>query len=383
MASQTTASSLPPLRLLVATGLFPPETGGPATYSKLLHDKLGERGFEVTVLPFSSVRHLPKGWRHFSYLLRVIKLGRNADVIYAQDPVSVGYPAMLAARYLKKPLVVKIVGDYAWEQGVQRYGVTDPLDDFSKKHTGYRSQVLRLKRVERKVAGYAKMIVTPSAYLKRIVSNWGVPENKIRIIYNSFSFTDRTGRKDEARRMLYVDGKVIFSAGRLVPWKGFDALIRLMPTLLPQFPDLQLLIAGEGPDFHKLKALIEELHLETRVALLGRLPQEALFPYMKAADVFVLNTGYEGLSHILLEAMALGVPVVTTAVGGNPELIGDRKEGLLVPFGDSTALAEAISRVLGSGDLARSLGAHAKEKLKKFNETEMLNELSLLLRDIR
>jgi len=74
------------MKILIATGIYPPDIGGPATYSKLLKDELPDRGIDVKVLSFGEVRHLPKIIRHFSYFLKVLKLGKGANVIYAQDP---------------------------------------------------------------------------------------------------------------------------------------------------------------------------------------------------------------------------------------------------------------------------------------------------------
>jgi glycosyltransferase involved in cell wall biosynthesis len=118
------------MKLVIATPLYPPESGGPATYAKLLTEHLSadesgahERDF-VALVKFSDVRHLPKIIRHSAYFFKVLKAGRSADVILALDPVSTGFPAALAAGMLRKPFVVKIVGDFAWEQGRQRFGIT-------------------------------------------------------------------------------------------------------------------------------------------------------------------------------------------------------------------------------------------------------------------
>src|SRR3989344_5012189 len=102
-------------RILIATPLYPPGAGAPATYTKLLEEELPKRGFEIAVVKFSSVRHLPKGLSHLAYFWRVLKSGRSADLILALDPVSVGLPAWLAAKILRKRFIVKIVGDFAWE----------------------------------------------------------------------------------------------------------------------------------------------------------------------------------------------------------------------------------------------------------------------------
>src|SRR3989344_6122168 len=162
------------MKLVIATPLYPPEIGGPATYAKLLEDGLPGKGIEVELVKFSGVRHLPKLVRHYIYYRRVLQAARGADAVLALDPVSVGLPAMKAAKKAGKPFVVKIVGDYAWEQGVQRFGVTQNLDEFVRTTTvPFRVSVLR--RIQTRVAQGAPRVIVPSEYLKNIVSAWGVP----------------------------------------------------------------------------------------------------------------------------------------------------------------------------------------------------------------
>ena len=99
------------MKIVLATPLYPPEIGGPATYAKLLEEGLPSSGIEVALVKFSEVRHLPKLIRHYAYYRRVLAAVRRADAVLALDPVSVGLPAMWAARKAGKPFVVKIVGD--------------------------------------------------------------------------------------------------------------------------------------------------------------------------------------------------------------------------------------------------------------------------------
>ena len=103
------------IKITIATGIFPPSIGGPAQYSKLLLDKLPASGFEISVVSFDGVRKFPKIIRHALYFFILIKKSFNADVIYAQDPVSVGFPSLVVSKLLRKKFVLKIVGDYAWE----------------------------------------------------------------------------------------------------------------------------------------------------------------------------------------------------------------------------------------------------------------------------
>src|SRR3989344_8147291 len=104
------------MKLLIATGLYPPESGGPATYTKLLEERLPALGFSVLVLPFSRVRHLPKIIRHIAYFFKCLRMACAADVVYALDTASAGLPAALAAKLAGKKFLVRVHCDYAWEQ---------------------------------------------------------------------------------------------------------------------------------------------------------------------------------------------------------------------------------------------------------------------------
>jgi glycosyltransferase involved in cell wall biosynthesis len=367
------------MKVLIATGLYPPDVGGPATYSKLLAEQLPHHGIEVVVLTFGTVRHLLPGIRHVMFLVSVLKAARTVDIVFALDPWSVGVPAYLGALFLRKPFIVRIAGDYAWEQGVQRFGVTEDLNRFSKKTKPYPLMVRLMKWMQCVIAVQASAVVVPSNYLKKIVSNWGVSKRQITVIYNAVPNIAVRGRKSVLRSMVKARGPVIMTAGRLTPWKGVDGLIRLMPQLSKKFPDLKLVIAGSGPEQDALERCAEECGVAEQVVFLGSLEQDVLFSYIKIADVFVLNTSYEGFSHQLLEAMSIGTPVVTTNIGGNPELVVHEKSGLLVSPGDQKALMKAISHVLNSKAMRDQLVRGGKKQVQQFTEERLVGETKIFL----
>jgi len=367
------------MRLLVATGLYPPDIGGPATYTKILEDELPQHDIEVVVVPLGLVRKLPKVVRHTVYFFLVLKRGFKANVIYALDPVSVGLPALLAAKILRKRFLVRIAGDYAWEQGVQRFNVKDSLDVFAKTRGKYAFMVLLFRGVQNFVAQGGDMVIVPSKYLKRIVTDWGITKNNITVIYNSFDPPQKMAHKKILRELLQFKGELILSSGRLVPWKGFMTLVSLMPDIVKDFPDAKLVIVGDGPDRGKIVKHITKCNMEDHVVLTGVLPHDTLLRYIKAADLFVLNTFYEGFSHLLLESMALGVPVVTTSVGGNPEIVTHKKNGLLVSYDDKGELKDSMITLLKDKKLRTSL-AHAGESTAHiFTQEKMINELKKIL----
>ena len=367
------------MRILIATGLYPPDIGGPATYSKLLFDKLYTYDVQVDIAWFGEVRYLPKIIRHFAYFYMVMRKSKGVDAIYAQDPLGTGFPALLAAIATRKKFFLKVVGDRAWEIAVQSYAVHDTLDVFSKKYR-YVPSILVFKLVQKIVCGGAEHVIVPSNYLKEIVTNWGVHEEKVSVVYNAFTPPRAAGDKASLRTKLGLSGKILVSVGRLVPWKGFEGLISLMPTLRSTYGDVQLFIIGEGPDAEKLSKLVRARKAESYISLPGKMEQKELFEYIVAADVFVLNTSYEGLSHQLLEVMALGTPIVTTPAGGNKEVITHGENGYLVFVDDTDGYMRVLSYIFEHPDEAGQVAFSAKNSVERFNEVRMFEQLAQILK---
>ncbi|MDR3548048.1 MAG: hypothetical protein P4M11_07255, partial [Candidatus Pacebacteria bacterium] len=131
------------MKLVLATPLFPPDSGGPATDAALLAKELPKHGIETVVCSFGKVRHLPSGIRHVAYAFEVWKEARRADGIVAFDTFSACLPAAWVARVLRKPLIIRVPGDFAWEQATQRFGVTDSIEVFQTKRYGFRVEMTR------------------------------------------------------------------------------------------------------------------------------------------------------------------------------------------------------------------------------------------------
>lgn len=359
------------MRVLIATPLYPPDIGGPAVFAHTLNTELPKRGTPVTVLNFSSFMRYPKGIRHVAYFWKVFNAAHDHDVILALDPLGVGIPALLAARFAQRRFLLRMVGDRAWETAIQRYGEKRPMHEFSKHWSG-KPYLIAIRIAQKITAGWAETIIVPSEYLRGVVSNWGVSKEKIVIIQNSFEKEGLLPARAQARENLKATGKIIISSGRLVAWKGFATLVDIMPDIMDEVPGAVLWIAGEGPERGRLEGLIEKHKLHGRVVLLGNLPKHDLFERLAASDVFVLNTFYEGFSHQILEVMAIGTPVVTTTSGGNPELLAHEREGILVSYDDREGIKDAIKRMLTDEAFARSSADRAKEKAESFSVDRMM-----------
>ncbi len=155
-----------------------------------------------------------------------------------------------------------------------------------------------------------------------------------------------------------------------------------MPLVLNTFSDAHLYIVGDGPDREILKDVVEKHGLSDRVHLVGKKPQKELFEYICASDVFVLNTSYEGMSHQLLEVMALGTPIVASDIEPNTEVIDSGVNGLLVPLDNPEKMSEAIVRLLSDPEYGLTLVEAGKKKILSFSEEKMLSAFTELVHSI-
>jgi glycosyltransferase involved in cell wall biosynthesis len=219
------------------------------------------------------------------------------------------------------------------------------------------------------------VIVTPSEYVKRYVVRWGVPADRVRVVENAVAGlaaewgVDRAGAR--ALLGLEPDPEVVLTIARLTAWKGIDTLISAVWAIRRRRPMASLVVVGDGPDRRRLERLAASLPAGAR--FVGEVPHEQVALYLKAADALALCSGYEGLSHVLLEAMAAGVAVVATAVGGNLELVRDGENGLLVPFGDVAATERALLRLLEDRRLAKRLAEAARAEAARRTVQRMVD----------
>jgi len=384
------------MKIVIASGIYPSDIGGPATYSQLIAREFIKQGLDINVICYSDEkdnfidqqekfkikRVLRKHnvlLRYWIYFWNLLNLAKDTDVIYAQGPLAAGFPAMLASRILKKKFVIKIVGDYAWEQYYNKNSKSeirnpkpDDIETFQNKKYDFWTELRR--KIQKLVVKKADKIIVPSEFLKKIVSRWGINPDKIFVVYNSASGIENI------KGDLKIGGDIIISGGRLEPWKGMAALIEIMPDLLRENSNFRLIIIGYGPERDNLKLKIKDLKLENEVRLIDRLPHREFLEYFKASKIFVLNSGYEGFSHLLLEAMAVGLPIITTNVCGNPEIVKDDYNGLLVEYNNKTQLKEAILKIWKNNDLQNKFSENGEKTVLEFSLERMLNETIKILK---
>jgi glycosyltransferase involved in cell wall biosynthesis len=292
-------------------------------------------------------------------------LARKADILYSQDLYTAGLVGLILKKICKKPLVTRFVGDSAWEIASAKGIIVDDIMIFQEKKYGW-SVELR-KKIRKKILLNSDQVIVVSGFLKSLAQKIGLPENKIKVIYNSVDFLEIESNfdKNQIKKELGLEGRVMLTLARLTPWKGVDMLIEIMPDLLKDFSDLKFVILGSGQELEKLKKLSQSLDLGQSVIFKGKTNRDQVIRHFQAADLFVLNTNYEGMSHCLLEAMKVGVPVITTKAGGNLETLKNGETGILVDWRDKKQWIEAIKKILADDFLSQKLTLQAKKDLEE------------------
>jgi len=373
-------------KLLIATGIFHPESGGPATYLYHLLPHLQAHGYEVRVITYGEPspddaetypypvtrisRETPLVGRMWNYMSAARPLLAWADLVYVHTLL---LPLVRFPWEPRKPLVYKIVGDQAWERAIRKRWVPPTTDIDHFQITRYRNPLVRYnKRIRnREVRHRATAVIVPSHYLKRMVMRWGQASQRVHIVHNApapdHSPADVSQRVARAQLNLEHERPYLLTVARLVPWKGIDDLILALDAV----PDAHLLVAGDGTLRADLEQYANERGVADRVTFLGRVPREQVALYMKGADYTVLYSGYEGLSHVLIESLAAGTPVIASNKGGNPEVVQDHVNGLLVPYDDPHALASALVTALAPGK-RDELAANTASGLERFDYDRMV-----------
>jgi glycosyltransferase involved in cell wall biosynthesis len=208
---------------------------------------------------------------------------------------------------------------------------------------------------------------------------------KLRCIRNGIDVSRCVARtpRETVRQQLGVapEALMIGTAGRLVPVKGVNLLIEAAKLLQPSIPHLTTLIAGDGPEMARLRSRAGKLGIPESVIFTGH--RDDVYDLISAMDVFVLPSLSEGIPMVLLEAMALGTPIVATRVGGVPEIVVNGATGLLVDPGDPSRLADACGKIIADAALAHQFKSRARLKVEReHSATVMAQQVQALYSDL-
>jgi glycosyltransferase involved in cell wall biosynthesis len=350
------------VRVVVVSGIFPPDIGGPATHSDDLRRELTDRGHRVTVLTLwdgpcvsdrPGVVRFPRRWtwpvRHAAVAAWLARHRDAYDAVYATGL----HPAAVAgARIAGRPVVVKIVGDPVWERG-RRLGLTASGFESFRDASPRGGRLGAMRRLRDWSLRHATAITVPSEYLAEVIETWMDGPVDLTVIPNGVRSIDED---DAPARPAGVPLRVI-SVGRLVSHKRVERLLAAVAAT----PGVALEVLGTGPEADALVAEADRLGVGDRVSFLGDVAHGTVLRRIRAADALALASDYEGLPHVVIEALATGTPVVAPAVGGVAEVVEDGVGGIVLPDAEIPTLAAALARLRDDEALRRRLRRGAAE----------------------
>jgi glycosyltransferase involved in cell wall biosynthesis len=374
------------VRVLIVSGIWPPDVGGPASHAPDVAEFLRGRGHEVEVVttadarpeerpyPVRAVpRHHRAGVRHYRGAALVHHRARNADVVYTTGMFG---RSAVGSALARKPYVVKLTADPAFERSRRRGFVEGDVDDFQVHAGGPTVALLRFARdVELRHAAH---VFTPSAYLRELALGWGVAPDRVSVLPNPSPVLGELGQRDELRREFGLNGATLAFGGRLTAQKSLERVLEVVAGA----DGVNLVIAGEGPEREPLRTRAGELGIGDRVTFLGAQPRERIIELFHAADATILASSWENFPHTVVEALAVGTPVLAMQAGGVAEVVHDGVNGLLVAAGDTAALAEAVRRYFTDDELRERLRGAAAASVAEYAPEVVFGELEQTLRRI-
>jgi glycosyltransferase involved in cell wall biosynthesis len=324
-----------------------------------LGEQLRGEGFAVEVLG----RRAGLDWRCAWRLAHVLRRER-VDLVHAHQYTPFFYGMMGRLLYRRPPVLFTEHGRH--------------YPDYPRRKRMLANRVL-LRPCDR-VVGVGE------AVRQALIANEGIPAERAGVIYNGIDTTAfaRSGAdRNAVRREIGVgpDDLVLLLVARLDYLKDHATAVRTLERIARQRPEARLVLVGTGPEHAKIQELVERQRLADRVRFLGL--RQDIPRLVRAADLFLLTSISEGIPLTLIEAMAAGLPVVATRVGGVGEVVAEGVTGLLAPAGDDTQLAQHILRLAGDAPLRQEMGRQGRQRAEAiFLESQMHARYLELYRDM-
>jgi glycosyltransferase involved in cell wall biosynthesis len=355
------------MKIAIIVSRFPPKwPGGTEIASYNLAKHLAKRGHELHVITshdegFPNIDKENGFYIHriswskirifgiFSFLVKFFLEIRKIkpDIVQVQD-LNMGIAAWLPKKILKIPYVV-------WGRGDDVY----KLNRFGR---------IRTKRILQHADAVIALTENMRIHLKNIFNT------EISVIPNGITLeeyndvTISTDRKTGSKNILFV--------GRLRPVKGIQYLITSMKKIHEEIPDARLVLVGENSEEkERLTALSIQLGIQNCVQFIGMVPHEKVKAFMQQSDIFVLPSLSEGFPNVILEAMACGLPVIASRVGGIPDIITDNTNGYLVEVKDTNDMANKILLLLSDDTLRKKISENNRDLVKKYSWENVTIEL--------
>lgn len=346
------------MKIIVATPVYPPEISGPAYYIKELALKLREN-HQVTIVAYASTSEKIDGTRLFTiskrrpipirlakYFVTLYKASHDADVIYVQNAMAAGLPAILVGKIRKIPVVIKYLSDEGYSTGIRM-------------------------SIQKFVLRQASIITTGSAFMRdKIIKNYGLRSDKVKINFDP-AIKDpeapfpATQHPHQIITLAESRGSHKEKGKKTGKEKELDGIIRALAILSKKYPDVRAIIAGDTSDDHNVKRLAEELGVLDKINFTGHISRAETLHLRKSSEVYVLNSTHETTPAAALAAFSANLPIVAANISATNEVVLNNVSGLLVPVENDAALASAIEKLFEDAALRAKLIKGAEQILKE------------------
>lgn len=289
-------------------------------------------------------------WRAYFFARKLIKKARKEnqpyDLAHSFFTVPCGFLSMLFKFQFNLPYIVSLRGSdvpgYS-DRFVFLYKLITPIIKF--------------------IWHNADQVISNSEGLKELAKKTKT-KKEIGIIYNGI---DTDHFKPEAKNIPQEKFIITPGASRVTDRKGLNYLVEAIAELAPKYPQIYLKIMGDGNAREKLEQLVKNLKLEDKIKFLGHIPREKTVKYYQEADLFVLPSLNEGMSNAMLEALAVGLPIISTNTGGASELAADGQNGFIIKFKDSHNIAEKIEKLILDEELRKKMSLTSRALAEKMS----------------
>jgi glycosyltransferase involved in cell wall biosynthesis len=341
---------------------FPLELPPDLTYGRVAQSRVSWLGKFARVVVMAHYMEA----QHRAILTEVRENG--GDVIHAHWAIPTGPAAVLAARKLQLPSVITMHGGDVYVNPEQGY-------DFPTRW--YVRPALRW------TLRHAGALTAITEDCRQHALRAGAPAEHIRLVFNGTDLRRFSPEDNGSRGDARFGSNMIFACRQLFPRKGIRFLLEAAAALKPQFPDLKIVLAGDGFERPELVRLAAELGIASDVTFLGWVPNADLPQYYRAAAVSVIPSLEEGFGIPAAEAMGCEVAVVASDAGGLPEVVENGVTGLVVPRGDANALAQAIGSLLADPQRRRRMGQAGRERaLRLFDWDRSAEQFEEIYREV-
>lgn len=380
-------------KLLILTPIFPPSIGGPATYTAQICELL-KKDYEISVIFFHPQKEKPVNIdgchligisykeiystkkhqflnffkkisssfsRQLHFLIKLIPKALKTDLIYIQQPVVVGFLGSIIGKICRKNTILKFVGDIAWEQASNNKLTIKNLPEFLAKPP-QNIKIKLLKLIQKTSFTLVNKIIVPSEFLKEILIDfYKISPEKIVVIRNAIALKQKYNKA----LTLKNNNKIlkIITIGRLVEWKNISGILQALNLL--QNVNFELKVIGFGPLEKKLQQEAKDLKLDNKVIFCGQLEKSLVYKHLKNSDLFILNSNYEGLPHVVIEAMLSNCAVISSDIAGSNEIAINLQTALTCKPNSPQDLAQKIKKIYNNPLLAEKLVKNAKKFAEK------------------